>query len=131
MEELTVDEPGWAERRGERRAELLVELTDPAWEVAGGLHTLCVHQRLAVAGPYAQWAVVAWRRMTDMSLPRPVRPGGTLTGWVAIGRVSPRARNAMARIHGELINRNGEQVLGLELDAVVKNRPAARSDRAR
>lgn len=34
----------------------------------------------------------------------------------------------MARIHGELINQNGEQVLSLELDAVVKNRPTATSD---
>ncbi|MPY37631.1 hypothetical protein FNH09_42435 [Streptomyces adustus] len=65
VEELTADDPGWAERQGERRAEL------------------------------------------------------------------PRVRNAMARIHGELANQNGEQVLSLELDAVVKNRPAARSDRAR
>ncbi|MFB7758485.1 hypothetical protein ACFC18_54450, partial [Streptomyces sp. NPDC056121] len=68
------------------------------------------------------------RRMTNMSLPRPVRPGDTLTGWVTIGRVSPRARTAMARIQGELVNQKGEQVLSLELDAVVKNRPTATSD---
>ncbi|MFB7992544.1 MaoC/PaaZ C-terminal domain-containing protein [Streptomyces sp. NPDC056002] len=96
--------------------------------IASGLHTLCVYQRLAVAGPYSRWAVVAGRRMTNMSLPRPVRPGDTLTGWVTIGRVSPRARTAMARIQGELVNQNGEQVLSLELDAVVKNRPTATSD---
>ncbi|MFD5119877.1 MaoC/PaaZ C-terminal domain-containing protein [Streptomyces sp. NPDC058385] len=98
--------------------------------IASGLHTLCVFQRLAVAGLYSRWAVVAGRRMTDMSLPRPVRPGDTLTGWVTVRRVTPRARTAVARIQGEVINQMGEQVLSLELDAVVKNRPTATADRA-
>ncbi|MFF3608383.1 MaoC/PaaZ C-terminal domain-containing protein [Streptomyces sp. NPDC002463] len=99
--------------------------------IASGLHTLCVHQRLAVAGPYSRWAVAAGRRMTSMSLPRSVRPGDTLTGWVTVAQVSPRVRTAVARIHGELINQNGDQVLSLELEAVVKNHPTATSDRSR
>lgn len=91
--------------------------------IASGLHTLCVFQRLAVAGVYSRWAVVAGRDIRGMTLPKPVRPGDTLTGWVTIAEVAPaRGGQAKVRVQGELANQHDERVMIIELDGYVHSR---------
>ncbi|MFE3229366.1 MaoC/PaaZ C-terminal domain-containing protein [Nocardia sp. NPDC059228] len=103
--------------------------------IASGLHTLCVFQRLAVAGVYSRWAVVAGRDIRSMTLPKPVRPGDTLTGRVTITDVaSARGGRAKVRIQGELANQYDERVMVIDLDGYVHSRseplPAAPTDAA-
>ncbi|MFE3258349.1 MaoC/PaaZ C-terminal domain-containing protein [Nocardia sp. NPDC059091] len=88
--------------------------------IASGLHTLCVFQRLAVAGVYSRWAVVAGRDVRGMTLPKPVHPGDTLTGRVTIAEVAPaRGGRAKVRVQGELSNQHDERVMIIELDGYV------------
>ncbi|WP_433590692.1 MaoC/PaaZ C-terminal domain-containing protein [Nocardia sp. CA-145437] len=91
--------------------------------IASGLHTLCVFQRLAVAGAYSRWAVVAGRDIRGMTLPTPVRPGDTLTGRVTITDVVPaREGRAKVRVQGELTNQYDERVMIIDLDGYVHSR---------
>lgn len=91
--------------------------------IASGLHTLCVFQRLAVAGVYSRWAVVAGRDIRGMTLPKPVHPGDTLSGRVTIVEVAPTWRGrARVRVQGDLANQHDERVMIIELDGYVHSR---------
>lgn len=91
--------------------------------IASGVHTLAVFQRLAVDAEYSAWAVVAGRAIRELVLPRPVRPGDRLSGWICIESVAP-PRNGMSKldVEGRLENQEGEKVLALRLDSYVHAR---------
>jgi acyl dehydratase len=57
--------------------------------VASGVHTLAIFQRLAVAGIYRHWDVVAGRALREVQLLHPVRPGDVLRGTVVVTGVEP------------------------------------------
>jgi acyl dehydratase len=64
-----------------------------------------------VSGVYANWAIIAGRTISEISLPRPVRPGSTLTGSVTITGVAPRdERRSLVHKHGLLWDEDGHRV---------------------
>ena len=93
--------------------------------IASGLHTLSIYQRLAVAGSFGEWNVIAGKRFSDVQFLRPVRPGDTLTGTLVIDAVDidPRGR-ALVTTTAELVNDRGAAVLSVTVDAYVRTRPA-------
>ena len=92
--------------------------------IASGLHTLSIYQRLAVAGSFGEWNVIAGKRFSDVQFLRPVRPGDTLTGTLVIDAVDidPRGR-ALVTTTAELVNDRGAAVLSVTVDAYVRTRP--------
>ena len=94
--------------------------------IASGLHTLSIYQRLAVAGSFGEWNVIAGKRFSDVQFLRPVRPGDTLTGTLVIDAVDidPRGR-ALVTTTAELVNDRGAAVLSVTVDAYVRTRPAS------
>jgi acyl dehydratase len=94
--------------------------------IASGLQTACIFQRLAVTGVYANWAIIAGRAIREMSFPRPVRPGSTLTGSVTITDVVPRDEHrSLVHKHGLLWDENGHRVFSMRAEAYMRRRPMA------
>jgi acyl dehydratase len=58
--------------------------------IASGLHSMAILQRLSVLGVYRHWAVVAGRRIRDVSFLAPARPGMTLRGSLVVDSVADR-----------------------------------------
>ena len=95
--------------------------------IASGLHTLCVFQRLAVKNLYYNWAVVAGRRIREIRYRKPVRPGTTVTGTVAVPEVWYRSKEPRALVTkvGKLVDDDGDEVLSMTVEAYMGMRPRA------
>jgi acyl dehydratase len=92
--------------------------------IASGLQTACIFQRLAVTGVYANWAMIAGKVIREMSFPRPVRPGSTLTGSVTITGVDPRSeQRSLVHKHGLLWDQDGNRVFSIQAEAYLRRRP--------
>jgi acyl dehydratase len=94
--------------------------------IASGLQTACIFQRLAVTGVYTNWAIIAGRVIREMSFPRPVRPGSTLSGSVTITDVVPRdEQRSLVHKHGLLWDQDGHRVFSMRFEAYMRRRPPA------
>jgi hypothetical protein len=97
---------------------------DDVVSFASGLQTACIFQRLAVTGVYANWAIIAGKVIREMSFPRPVRPGSTLTGSVTITGVDPRSeQRSLVHKHGLLWDQDGNRVFSIQAGAYLRRRP--------
>jgi acyl dehydratase len=86
-------------------------------------------QRLLVDGVFADAAMIAGRGLREVRLPRPVRPGATLTGQVTVTEHRVRAAgDAQLVLHGTLRDDDGEVVLS-ELLEVLCALGGSRPDR--
>lgn len=91
--------------------------------IASGVHTLAVFQRLAVQSQYSQWHVIAGKKLHNVELRRPVRPGDVLHGRLVVERIEFDDRGrAEVHIRGRLHNQHDEPVLHIELDSLLKTR---------
>lgn len=90
--------------------------------IGSGLHTMAVFQRLAVAGAYRYWAVVAGRAIRDVSLTSPLRPDTTVRAAVTVDSVVPHTgRRALVSLTGRVLH--GDDVLmTMHVDAYVLRR---------
>ncbi len=92
--------------------------------IASGLQTACIFQRLAVTGVYTNWAIIAGKVIREMSFPRPVRPGSTLSGSVTITDVVPRDdHRSLVHKHGLLWDQDGNRVFSIRAEAYMRRRP--------
>jgi acyl dehydratase len=92
--------------------------------IASGLQTACIFQRLVVTGVYTNWAIIAGRVIREMSFPRPVRPGSTLSGSVTITDVVPRDQHrSLVHKQGLLWDQDGNQVFSMSFEAYMRRRP--------
>jgi acyl dehydratase len=92
--------------------------------IASGLQTACIFQRLAVTGVYRNWAIIAGKVIREMSFPRPVRPGSTLSGSVTITAVVPRDEHrSLVHKHGQLWDQDGHRVFSMRAEAYMRRRP--------
>jgi acyl dehydratase len=92
--------------------------------IASGLHTACIFQRLAVTGVYTNWAIIAGRVIREMSFPRPVRPGSTLSGSVTVTDVVPRDQHrSLVHKQGLLWDQDGNRLFSMSLEAYMRRRP--------
>lgn len=92
--------------------------------IASGLQTVCIFQRLAVTGVYSDWQLIAGKAIREMTFPRPVRPGATLTGSVTITDVVPRDETrSMVHKWGQLWVDEGEPVFTIRAEAYMRRRP--------
>jgi acyl dehydratase len=91
--------------------------------IASGIHTLAVFQRLAATTIYPSWAIIAGRRITDVEMLRPVRPGMVLRGRATVIENQPDTPSrSLIAVHGQL--RNGEQtVLTLRAEMYMHRKP--------
>ena len=88
--------------------------------IASGAHTIAIYQRLAVAGIYSKWDVLAGRRLLDVEFHRPVRPGSPLGGRVTIASVDlSDTRRAPVLLHSELRDADSNVVLSLDVDVLI------------
>lgn len=92
--------------------------------IASGIHTLAIFQRLAVQGAFADWQVIAGRRLVDVEFRRPVRPGDTLTGSMTIDDivVDDRGR-ALVTAAAALVDQDERTVLTTVIEVLVRARP--------
>ncbi|MFW0783352.1 MaoC/PaaZ C-terminal domain-containing protein [Gordonia sp. CPCC 206044] len=91
--------------------------------IASGIHTIAVYQRLSVHAQFDRWAVIAGRRLTDVRFLSPVRPGDTLTGVNVIDGLSSDDRNrTLVTMSSRVTNQNGEAVLSLVVEVLVRSR---------
>jgi len=91
--------------------------------IASGLHTACIFQRLAVTSVYTNWAIIAGKAIREMSFPRPVRPGSTLTGSVTITDLVPRDEHrSLIHKHGRLWDEDGYPVFSIKTEAYMRRR---------
>ncbi|CNE54919.1 MaoC like domain [Mycobacterium tuberculosis] len=90
--------------------------------IGSGLHTMAIFQRLAVAGAYRHWAVVAGRAIRDVSLTSPLRPDTTVHATVTIDSVVPQTgERALVTLTGRVLH--GRDVLmTIHVDAYVLRR---------
>ncbi len=88
--------------------------------IASGLHTLSIFQRLAVAGLFNHYDVVAGTEIREVRFLHPVRPGDVLVGAVHIGSVENDGRGRAAVVMtGTLKNQHGAVVLSLQMEALI------------
>lgn len=105
--------------------------TDPAAAEAGpfgeviasGLHTLGVYQKLMVPVFNDRVAAGVGRGFTVRFM-RPVRPGSVLTGTSRVAGVTMRGpgKDAILALHTKIRDQDGNVVLEVELDAMVRTR---------
>lgn len=92
--------------------------------IASGLHTMGVFQRLAVAGLYCNWAVVAGRSL-QARFTKPVLPDTTLSGTVRVlDRRTPRHGRCLVVLEGRLTDDLGDQVLLVTVETLIAVRGA-------
>lgn len=91
--------------------------------IASGIHTLAVFQRLAATTIYPSWAIIAGRRITDVEMLRPVRPGMVLRGRATVVDVRPDSpSHSLVAVQGHL--HGGEQtVLTLRVEMYMHRKP--------
>jgi len=58
--------------------------------IASGLYSMAILQRLAILNVYRHWAILAGRRISDVSFRAPARPGMTLHGSLVIDSIDMR-----------------------------------------
>lgn len=90
--------------------------------IASGIHSLGILQRLAVEGVLGPWAVVAGRRLNDIELSAPVRPGDTLTGSLELIDVALKGPVALVTYRPELTNQHGVRVISMSVEVYVRTR---------
>jgi acyl dehydratase len=90
--------------------------------IASGIHTLAIFQRLAATTIYPSWAIIAGRRITDVEMLRPVRPGMVLRGQATVVHNQPDSPSrSLIAVHGHLYA--GEQtVLTLRVEMYMHRR---------
>jgi acyl dehydratase len=88
--------------------------------IASGMHTLAIMQLLSVLGAYRHWDVVAGRSISDLSLLRPVLPGMTLQGYLAIDDVERRPSGRWIVHHVNTLSADGQFVLQMHQGSVVR-----------
>ena len=93
--------------------------------IASGLHTLGILQRLAVLGVYRDWAIIAGRRIRDVSLPAPVRPGSVLSGQIIIDEITPTAPDRCLMVKRGRLTSGQTPVLEATFEAYIRRRPSA------
>jgi acyl dehydratase len=92
--------------------------------IASGLHTQAIAIRLGVEALVGQLDFVAARELRSMKLLKPVRPGDTLTGMIEIEEQRLRDDGRGVIVYRlELVDQNGDVVLRLLLDVLVRRRP--------
>ena len=90
--------------------------------IASGVHTTAIFQRLATLAVYNRYDVIAGREIRALRFLRPVRAGDVLTGSVLLRSVEPPRRGrCLVTILGVLRNQEGEAVLELEVDSLVRS----------
>ncbi|MDL9945478.1 MaoC/PaaZ C-terminal domain-containing protein [Gordonia sp. ABSL11-1] len=92
--------------------------------IASGIHSLAIFQRLAVQGAFADWQVIAGRRLVDVEFRRPVRPEDALTGSMTIDDivVDDRGR-ALVIAAAALVDQDERTVLTTVIEVLVRARP--------
>lgn len=91
--------------------------------IASGLHTLGVYQRLMLP-VFNERVAAGVGRGFNVRFMRPVRPGSTLTGTSRVAGVTMRGpgRDAILALHTKVRDQDGNVVLEVELDAMVRTR---------
>lgn len=93
--------------------------------IASGIHSFAIFQRLAVLGAYRHWWMIAGRKIGDIQLTAPVRPGMTLHADLTIVDIRfAREDRAIVSKIGRLIS-EGTTVFTVSTDAWVRRRPRA------
>lgn len=92
--------------------------------IASGIHSFAVFQRLAVLNVYSNWRIIAGRAVRELTFPKPVRGGATLSAAVRVTRVERRDdRRSLIHKSGTLIDQSGDLVFSLIAEAYIENRP--------
>ena len=93
--------------------------------IASGFNTIAIYQRLVVEAIWTKVAGIVGRSL-EIRLPRPVRPGATLSGQSEIQKITirPERRDAVVIFRTELVDDERRPVLVLVLDALIHMRPA-------
>ncbi|MFZ2177329.1 MAG: MaoC/PaaZ C-terminal domain-containing protein, partial [Rhodococcus sp. (in: high G+C Gram-positive bacteria)] len=92
--------------------------------IASGIHTIAVYQRLSITRVFANWSVIAGRRLRDVRFLRPVRPNDVLTGTLVIEDIAFDDRSrALLTTSGELVDGDGNRVLSVVVEAYIRARP--------
>lgn len=92
--------------------------------IASGIHTLAIFQRLAVQGAFADWQVIAGRRLLDVEFRRPVRPGDILTGSMTIDDIVVDERGrALVTAAAALLDQDDRTVLTTVIEVLVRAHP--------
>lgn len=92
--------------------------------IASGIHTLAVHQRLAVEAHFARWNVIAGKGIRDLRFLVPVRAGDRLAGRLVVDSLERDGRGrASIRIRAELTNQHDQIVMELTMDTLILVRP--------
>lgn len=91
--------------------------------IASGLHTLGVYQNLMIHAVGNKVATGVGRSLCLKFL-RPVRPGDVLTGRSRVAEITLRGpgKDAIFALHTQLVDQDGQVVLEVELDAMVRSR---------
>lgn len=95
--------------------------------IASGLHTQGVLHRLAVLGVYRDWAIIAGRRIRDVSLPAPVRPGSVLSGQISIEEMTSTAPDRCLMVTRGRLSSGQALVLEATFETYVRRRPRTRA----
>lgn len=92
--------------------------------IASGLQTLGIYQRLWTEQIAERWRIIAGAGLSDVRFHRPVRPNDRLTGRASVMAVDlqPGRRRGLARLAGELVNQNGDEVLSLSSSVYLEMR---------
>ncbi|GAA1846598.1 MaoC/PaaZ C-terminal domain-containing protein [Actinomadura bangladeshensis] len=90
--------------------------------IGSGLHTMAVFQRLAVAGAYRHWAVVAGRAIREVSLTSPLRPDTTVHATLTVDSVVPHSeQRALVSKTGRVMDGDG-LLMTIHVDSYVLRR---------
>lgn len=92
--------------------------------IASGLHTLGVYQNLMIQSVGNKVATGVGLGLCTKFM-RPVRPGDVLTGRSRVAEITLRGpgKDAIFALHTQLLDQDGQVVLEVELDAMVRSRP--------
>jgi acyl dehydratase len=93
--------------------------------IASGLHTQGIFHRLAVLGVYRDWAIIAGRRIRDVALPAPVRPGSVLSGQISIDEMTPTAPDRCLMVTRGRLTSGQTPVLEGTFETYIRRRPRA------
>jgi acyl dehydratase len=94
--------------------------------VASGAHTLAICIRLASDAVISRSAAVAGRGMSEARFLKPVRPGMTLSGTMTIIDQQLEGRTTgEVQLRNELVDQDGETVLTMVGELIIRRREAA------
>jgi acyl dehydratase len=93
--------------------------------IASGVQSLGVWMRLAVPGMWADSSVIAGKRLTDVRMRKPLRPGVVVTGSAEVLRVDLRDDGrAVIAFRGVLVDDEGDVIMEHVNESVFRRRPA-------